>query len=405
MVVEDPTQRILALESQVQRLQAELEQRDRRDQKMARATLGLAGRFSLGRRLHKSFRAWLTRASLRNPLPVDETAGVLTALVRRYAWISLLGLVLSLTPTVFLFWQNMLIQDQIQLQEADSQIVRRAQLLAAIYAEPTSEHPAIEDPESIGTKFESMLDRDPRISSCRHRSAGDLRSRYEAVVAFLRIERAGIRKPDMSSAPLSCLDLDHIELGDADLSLADLRSASFVGADISQADLFGAKLALADFAQAALTGANLAGADLAGAKLVAADLAGANLKLATTRAANFRDANLTGAALAGAELDATDLTRADLVAADLSRADARSATFTGADLREAILTSADLTGADLTGADLTGAALDLANLSKANLTDAHLNQDQLENTYGHATTLLPDGLTPPAHWLEETPKQ
>ncbi|MFR9799551.1 pentapeptide repeat-containing protein [Streptomyces sp. MS06] len=92
------------------------------------------------------------------------------------------------------------------------------------------------------------------------------------------------------------------------------------------------------------------------------------------RRPNHRGADLVGARLAGADLRGASLRGALLVAADLSGADLRNADLIGADLRDA----------DLSGADLTGSLF--------------VTQAQLSAARGDAVTLLPAGLSRPAHW-------
>lgn len=92
------------------------------------------------------------------------------------------------------------------------------------------------------------------------------------------------------------------------------------------------------------------------------------------RRRNHRGADLMGARLSGADLRGASLRGALLVAADLG----------GADLREADLIGADLRDADVRGADLTGALF--------------LTQAQLNAARGDAATVLPAGLSRPAHW-------
>ncbi|OKJ99917.1 pentapeptide repeat-containing protein [Streptomyces sp. CB02400] len=92
------------------------------------------------------------------------------------------------------------------------------------------------------------------------------------------------------------------------------------------------------------------------------------------RRKDHRGADLMGAKLSGAGLRGASLRGALLVAADLS----------GADLRDADLIGADLRDADLGGADLTGALF--------------LTQAQLDAARGDAATVLPPGLSRPAHW-------
>ena len=93
--------------------------------------------------------------------------------------------------------------------------------------------------------------------------------------------------------------------------------------------------------------------------------------------------------LAGRFSRGADLTGATLARADLHGADLRGALLIGADLRNADLRLADLLGADLRGARLAG----------ADLTDAlFLTPPQVASAQGDATTRLPTGLVPPAHW-------
>ncbi|WP_206516095.1 pentapeptide repeat-containing protein [Nocardioides pantholopis] len=91
-----------------------------------------------------------------------------------------------------------------------------------------------------------------------------------------------------------------------------------------------------------------------------------------------------GAALAGA----------DLVGADLRGRDLRYADLRGALALAARLDGCDLTGADLLGADLRDARLDGADLSGA----LFLLAPQVAAARGSATTRLPVGMVPPAHW-------
>lgn len=89
-----------------------------------------------------------------------------------------------------------------------------------------------------------------------------------------------------------------------------------------------------------------------------------------------------------------ELRGSDLIGADRSGADLR-----GANLRGAYLIGADLTGADLRMADLTGSDLRGADLSSADLTGSlFLIQSQLDSAKGDDKTVLPPGLTRPAHW-------
>jgi Pentapeptide repeats (8 copies) len=92
---------------------------------------------------------------------------------------------------------------------------------------------------------------------------------------------------------------------------------------------------------------------------------------------------------AGPDRAAADLVGADLAGADLRAACLRGALLIGADLRRADLRTADLLGADLRGADLGGADLRGA---------LFLTGPQTAAARGDAATLLPGGVSRPAHW-------
>jgi uncharacterized protein YjbI with pentapeptide repeats len=86
--------------------------------------------------------------------------------------------------------------------------------------------------------------------------------------------------------------------------------------------------------------------------------------------------------------------------ADLAGANLAARKLCGADLRGVCLIAADLRGSDLAGADLLGADLRDARLDGADLTAAlFLTQPQLNSALGSKTTLVPPGLSAPAHWL------
>ncbi|MEU7283232.1 pentapeptide repeat-containing protein [Streptomyces sp. NPDC045431] len=107
-----------------------------------------------------------------------------------------------------------------------------------------------------------------------------------------------------------------------------------------------------------------------------------------------RAAELVRAGVPGARSKKKNRRGADLMGARLTGADLR-----GASLRGAYLIAADLTGADLRQADLLGAELRDARLAGADLTGAlFLTQPQLNAARGDARTVLPAGLTRPAHW-------
>lgn len=88
--------------------------------------------------------------------------------------------------------------------------------------------------------------------------------------------------------------------------------------------------------------------------------------------------------------------------ADLAGARLQGLRLCGADLRGAVLIAADLRGADLTAVDLLGADLRDARLDDADLSRAlFLTQAQITSALGNGDSLLPRGLSRPAHWVQE----
>jgi hypothetical protein len=108
-------------------------------------------------------------------------------------------------------------------------------------------------------------------------------------------------------------------------------------------------------------------------------------------------------------LEATDLRGADLAGAHLE------GTFLGGShLEWAVLLDAHLKKTSFLQACLGGAILSGGNLEGAYLKEAHLEgvdlsatlgleQAQLNEAHGDATTMLPQGLTRPVHWLPGEP--
>lgn len=377
---------------EVDELRAEVEQL--REQRRQAGRLALAGgsfaswfaaRVFIGwdltgtmRTWFDALRHWLEAKAPADSIPVEETANLAAAIVRRWLRVGLWHVVLASGGAVtagILIWQGFLIRGQIQQQQAqnelvsrqieqqqaqndllrtqneqqqaDTLIVRRAQLLDTIYTGDCT------DPE------------DPK--TCKPKA--NPRSVREAVLAFVEIERGHPEKPDLSRA-----NLNGAELFAANLSRTRLSEAFLSKTDLREADLSGAELSRANLQRANLEGANLSGADLFGAELNEARLFDANLN----------HARLTGTILHEANLFRANLRGANLLGANLIGANLRNAELTGADLYNAFLQEADLSGTNLLEADLREAQ--------------NLTSEQLATACGDGTTKLPNGLDMPDTW-------
>jgi len=428
---------------------------------------GAAAKLVAGAELREAFRAWVrvTRGVQRpRDLFTAEAADLGTAIVRRMIRVGVAGLALAALPGALLIWQNILLQgqmrqqaNQLQLQETqierqqkDTLIVRRAQLLDTIYSEDCVEdgsgkkEPAKSNSQTgvivIEYPQQSGPGSNPKPSNNCF-PAAHIRARQEAILALVELERGrgvmpNLGNADLIHAELGGADLRDIDLRGADLRDAVLRDANLHGAklrdanlrraDLRDADLRNANLIGADFRGALLINSNLRGADLRGAKLsgaylIAADLAdarliGANLRSARLIGANLSRANLIGADLSGANLIGADFHNAVLVFSELKVSDLFSTTHSEAVLTDPILGEAMRNDYSLRERVLGDAMLSPtvpgdpvyhdANLSGANLSRArNLAQAQIEDTEGNANTVLPNNLTYPMRWEVEEGKE
>ena len=195
-----------------------------------------------------------------------------------------------------------------------------------------------------------------------------------------RLEGANLLQARLKGTSLLDANMRGARLDAAELQGAELRRAQGQGADFSRARLQGANLMMtnlqaAEFSRAHMQGANLWEARIQGASFWAVQLQGANLPEAQLQFAVLGQAQIQEAFLQGARLQGTDL---------------RSAR-----LRDAILTEAQLDRfTNLADADLAGCAL-----SSVNLSTVRISQDQINESFGDASVILPAHLSPaPSHW-------
>ncbi len=209
------------------------------------------------------------------------------------------------------------------------------------------------------------------------------------------------------------LNLGNTNLAGVDLSQLNFEQVDFTGANLKGANLSRASLKGVDFEEANLEGVNLNGADLESAKLFQTVLSKANL----------RGVCLEKAILIQTDLSLAYLERANLKGARFDKANLKEADLSGANLSESYLNNANLEGVKLTsvksvvtrpnqisvtkpnqikvtqvnmeGAVLYGAKLKGANFSKAK----NLDLRQLSLAYGDSTTVLPDYVQAPPHWM------
>jgi uncharacterized protein YjbI with pentapeptide repeats len=227
------------------------------------------------------------------------------------------------------------------------------------------------------------------------------------IAARRRLDLAGkdLRGAKLEEALLEGSNLSGVHLEGAWLSKAHLREAQLARAHLEDSFLMEAHLEGSNFSGAHLQGATLWRAHLQGTggrseewpfdfEIPAACLMEANLEQA-----NLSEAHLEGSNLSGAHLQGAHLWKAHLQGAHLSEAHLEDAGLGGANLEDAHLRKAHVRGTKLQGARLWRAHLDGVDLQGA----VGLTQEQLDTAFGDDRTLLPEGLTRPAHWLAAAP--
>lgn len=150
------------------------------------------------------------------------------------------------------------------------------------------------------------------------------RTRREAVLEFVQIERARLAGPQPEIGPeyIPVVDLrdsllQDLNLHGADLRYVDLRDSFLHGSYLGYAQLIGANLSSmvldprVSFYKADLRSANMSNSSVGGATFIGADLRGAVLRSALQRA-DFRRADLRGADITNAVLTEADLSSAVL---------------------------------------------------------------------------------------------
>lgn len=219
---------------------------------------------------------------------------------------------------------------------------------------------------------------------------------YEA-----NLQSCNLQEANLYGANLNRANLSGANLRSANLSGASLRAANFCEANLYKANLQSCNLKVANLSKAKLFLANLQGAKLGKANLQETGLIGANLKQANLNGANLQQANLNAA-----KLEHTEMFFANLSEASLREANLYGANMMGTNLQKAMFHEANLCGANLMGVDLFGTNLCDVKLSGAILTGAkNLQSHQIRFAVGDRTTVLPDYLDIPTHWMRSEHSQ
>jgi uncharacterized protein YjbI with pentapeptide repeats len=207
------------------------------------------------------------------------------------------------------------------------------------------------------------------------------------------------------------LDLRGANLQAADLSAkrpdatdAVFSGARLDGARMEGAGLLGARMEGVNLCKARMEGANLGGVRMAGANLWQTRMEGANVVHARMEGTNLLEARMEGARLYYARMKGADLYKARMEGGNLGWA-----RMEGADLRQVQMEGANVMCARMEGTDLRRARmkgvkhpdralLRGAALSDLNCSGVRFSQAQVDETFGDASVILPEGIIRPAHW-------
>ncbi|WP_292061443.1 pentapeptide repeat-containing protein [Marivita sp. XM-24bin2] len=242
-----------------------------------------------------------------------------------------------------------------------------------------------------------------------------------------RLDRARFEGACLAGTRLVGASLQHARLGAADCNSvqmqgADLSCAWLEGADFRNGKLDGAIFPAAQLEWVNFKSASLRGADFTGARMEITSMYGSQLQGTVFRHANLSGAVLRDAQMEEAEFWEADLSWANLRGARMERTNLCWATLQGADLGSAFFDGAQLNGAILEAADLRSAKLEatalrstqLAGITSADrasfrrsllkdvdLSDVPLSQSQIDQCFGDASVIPPNGCRRPSHWPTE----
>jgi uncharacterized protein YjbI with pentapeptide repeats len=215
----------------------------------------------------------------------------------------------------------------------------------------------------------------------------------------LDLRKTNLQAADLSGLILSAARLDKARMEGTILWQARMEGANLQEARMEGANLWQARMEVTDLSEVRMEGANLSRARMEGANLWQARMEGAVLSLAHMEGAFLWQARMEGAYLQEARMEGAYL---------------HEARMEGAYLNEARMEGANLSRARMEGACLVEARMDEhTSLRAATLRDAALREvdysnvslslDQIKSSFGDASVLLPNGITPdspdwPNHW-------
>lgn len=219
---------------------------------------------------------------------------------------------------------------------------------------------------------------------------------------YSNLEKAILADSYLALADIKYSNLRGVHARKANLQFANLEGADLINADLRMALLQNSRLWYAKLHSADMWFSNLQYAEVQGAELQNANLAGADLQYANLQGVNFQNSNLSYAKLQNAQIWNSNLQGAILQGANLGDVDLKNSNLQGAQLQTASFQNAQLQQTVFRGANLSSVDFQGANIEGTNFFESiGLTQEMIEKAHGDETTVLPEGLTQPSHWMQK----
>jgi uncharacterized protein YjbI with pentapeptide repeats len=354
-------------EEQLQRLQAQVEAAERRNEAVIQGTTRLFVWGFAGPQLYEAVRQvwndldqWLQQR-LEGPWPKAATRDLIAAVVHRMTRIGLFAVALALLPTIFLLIQSMLLNTQNEKFTQQNNLLGfqvTANFRQAFFQAPFDEKfNRIDDyVRALTAEQDGRNDAAPAIhrwprpnDSVVAQVANLAQTEAETTVASLMPLLSDDAVTVAASTLMVFQKLEGVVIRDIPLILTR--------ADISSADLSGLDIQGLEISESFVVGSTFEGSKLPEADFSTADAGATNFNDTDLNAAVFRGAQLHHARFSGANLNGADFSQAIMQDADLSGAVAEGAQFAQSCLVNSIWMGANVARANFDGTDLQGAHL------------------------------------------------
>ncbi len=351
------------------------------------AALDFARRVFFGRRLDAAI-AEAVAAIRRNPstFPVDEVGELFAALVYRFVRVGAILCLLALAPTALLVWQNIVMVQQNALIRTQNEFFRdqngfiREQVVTAS--------------DSRRVQLVELLYRSQRIlgDDLEYTDGPfyDVRTRREALSAFISIELANSQQVDLRLARLDDVTAEHLRLFGASLDRVSLRRAKLTDAIFNRSSMTAAAMERAVFVDCTFSRVLLRSSECRGTVFE-------NCLLDTV---DLTWSRFTGAVTNG-RLANSSFEYAMVEDAVFESLVCEGVRFVSANMRRASFTNCTLIGVDFSGADMYAVRFAQVRLVGVDFRKAGgVHASSFVGVSCDRTTVWPEAFKPEAHGIQ-----